>query len=69
MDICVFDMLHTNNRGVTPVIDLSEIEDSPWTFLKLFEVGFFFSYMKYSHVNQIIEYDFALRIFGRFSNI
>ena len=51
------------------MVDLSEIEDFTWTFFKLFVVGFFFSCMKYSPINRIIEYDFAIRIFGRFFNI
>ena len=32
MDICVFDMLHTNSQRVTSMTDLSEIKDFTKTF-------------------------------------
>ena len=41
MDIRVFGTLHTNSRGITSMIDLSEIKDLTWTFFKQFLVGFF----------------------------
>ena len=36
-----FDTLHANSRGVTSMIDLSEIEDFTCTFFKQVEVGIF----------------------------
>ena len=68
MDIHVFDTLHTNSRVVTSMIDLSEIRVFTWTFFKQFLVGFFQSY-EIPPINQIIENDCAILIFGRFSNI
>ena len=58
MDIRVYDMLHTNSRGVTSLIDLSE---STWTFFQQVLVGCFQSYEIPPH--RIFEYSAVFRIF------
>ena len=52
------------------MINLSKIEDFTWTFFKQFLVGFFQSYeIPPPPINRKIKYNFAIQIFGRFSNI
>ena len=51
-----FCVMTANSRGVTSMIDPSDIEDFTWTFLQQFLVGCFQSYSPPPPVNRIIEY-------------
>ena len=70
MDIRVFDKLHTISQGVISMIDLSEIEYFTSFNFQQFLVGCFQLHeILPPTINRIMEYGFAIRILGQFSNI